>query len=83
MVNRSDDGRTDSGCGCVDVGFENPAAIRKFLFQSSTPKCFDVEGEEENNGKERLRMEGQSWIPKFVKVRLVGRESARALAALD
>ena len=36
--NKTDDG-TDLGCGCVDVGFEMPAAIRKFLFQPSKSRC--------------------------------------------
>ncbi len=37
-MSRIDGVKTDLGCGCVDVGFENPAAIRKFLFQSSTSR---------------------------------------------
>ena len=47
VVNTIDDVKTDLGCGCDDVGSENPAAIRKFLFQSSTSRCLMLWSEED------------------------------------
>jgi hypothetical protein len=51
-VNRIDDVRTGLGCDCVVVGFENPAAIRKLLFQSSTSRALmlKVKGEIQSGG---------------------------------
>jgi hypothetical protein len=49
VVNKNDDGRSGLGCGCVDVGFENPAAIRKFLFQSSTSRGLMLKVNRTNN----------------------------------
>lgn len=62
MVNRIGDERNGLGCGCVDVGSENRAAICKFLFQSSTTKRPDGQDEKTKRFKALSGGGSRVWV---------------------